>query len=172
MVADLNTVDELAARLVAMLTAGGETLAVVESCTGGEVGAALTRVPGASVCFWGSVVAYTAEAKRQLIGVSADELGTHGTVSEAITRGLAGRVRNLARSSYGAAVTGWAGPTTDGPDPVGTAYLVVSGANRVRALRCVYDGDRIAVRRAATGGLLRCLIEEVVRDHDPARVQE
>ncbi|HJO03912.1 MAG TPA: CinA family protein [Acidobacteriota bacterium] len=168
MAADLSAADELAGRLVAMLIAGGETLAVVESCTGGEVGAALTRVPGASGCLWGSVVAYTAAAKRQLIGVSADVLDAHGIVSMVTTRDLARRARDLAQTTYGAAVTGWAGPGTDGPDPVGTVYLAVSGPDRLRALRCVYDGDRVAVRRAATSGLLGCLIEEVTHDRDTA----
>lgn len=171
MVADLTTSDELAARLIAMLTAEEETLALVESCTGGEVAAALTRVPRASACFWGSVVAYTADAKRRLVGASADVFGTHGTVSEATTRDLAEQVRCLARTTYGAAVTGWAGPSTDGPDPVGTVYLAVSASDRVGAMRCVYDGDRISVRHAATSRMLRCLIEEVVRRHD-ARAQE
>lgn len=154
-----------------MLTDSGETLALVESCTGGEVGAVLTSVPGASVCFWGSVVAYTADAKCRLVGASAEVLRTHGTVSEVTTTHLADRLRRLARTTYGAAVTGWAGPSTQGPDPVGTVYLAVSTADRVRAQRCVYDGDRTSIRRAATSGLLRCLIEEVARDHD-ARAQE
>ena len=172
MAINLNIADELAARLVAMLTASGEMLAVVESCTGGEVGAALTRVPGASKCFWGSVTAYTVGAKYQVIGVSEDVLSAHGTVSSVTTSELAVRVRDLSGATYGAAVTGWAGPSADGPDPVGTVYLAISGANRVRVLRCVYDGDRIAVRQSATSELLRCVIEEVVRDHDPACVQE
>ena len=172
MAADLTSVEALAERLVALLTAAGATLAVVDSCTGGEAGAALTRVPGASACLWGSVVAYSGDAKRRLVGISPEVLEAHGTVSETTTRDLASRIRELAQTTYGAAVTGWAGPASDGPDAVGTVYLAVSGARRLRARRCVYDGDRAAVRRAATSDLLHCVIEEVERDHRAVRVPE
>ncbi len=172
MASDLTDVDALAGSVVAMLTAGGETVALVESCTGGEVGAALTRTPGASACFWGSVVAYSGDAKHLLVGITIEALDAQGTVSEATTNDLAERVRGLARSTYGAAVTGWAGPQTDGPDPVGTVYVAVSAAHGVWARRCVYDGDRAAVRQAATICLLQGILEVAGPDHRTAPLQE
>ena len=60
---------ELAGQILARLEAGGHTVAVAESLTGGLVAAALTDIPGASVSFRGGVVTYATELKASLLGV-------------------------------------------------------------------------------------------------------
>ena len=47
-----------------LLTANGFTLATAESCTGGYIAHLITRVPGSSGYFKGSVVAYSNEVKE------------------------------------------------------------------------------------------------------------
>src|ERR1019366_6490213 len=69
---------EAAGRVIALLAARGQTVAVAESLTGGLLAAALTGIPGASAAFRGAVVAYATSLKATLLDVPSlllDELG-------------------------------------------------------------------------------------------------
>lgn len=148
----------LADELVAALSLAGESVALAESCTGGAVLAALTSVPGASACVWGGCVVYANAAKTGLVGVPEELIATSGAISDPVTRALAERVRALAGTTYGAAVTGWAGPE-HGVEPAGTVYVAVAHAGGCESHRAVYDGDRASVREQAVDGVLVALLE-------------
>ena len=72
---------ELAERLQARCTALDLTVATGESCTGGLVAHALTEVPGSSAYVRGGIVAYANEVKTAELGVSAELIDDHGSVS-------------------------------------------------------------------------------------------
>lgn len=131
--------------------AAGVRLAVAESCTGGEVLAALSAVPGASACLWGGAVVYSTAAKQVLAGLSAEALARSGSVSEACSAALARAVRERADVEFGLAVTGWAGP--DGED-VGCVYLAVDAVDWSRQASLHFPGGRAEVRSAAVRALL------------------
>jgi PncC family amidohydrolase len=79
---------ELAGQILARLAAGGRTVAVAESLTGGLVAAALTDVPGASASFRGGVVTYATELKAALLGVDRGMLARHGAVYAPVAAAL------------------------------------------------------------------------------------
>ena len=81
--------DELANRLQVACLASGSTVALAESCTGGLVAAALTEIAGSSGYFVGGVVAYSNDAKRDLLGVDEEVLAAHGAVSAQAGRAMA-----------------------------------------------------------------------------------
>jgi nicotinamide-nucleotide amidase len=116
------------------LKAGGLTLAVAESCTGGLIGHRMTNVPGASDYFLGGVVSYSNAAKVDLLRVPADVLAQNGAVSPETARAMALGVREVFRADIGLAVTGIAGPSGGSREkPVGTVYcgLVTPGGEEV-----------------------------------------
>lgn len=126
----------------------GFTLAVAESCTGGLLASRLTDVPGASAGFLGGVVTYSNEAKEALVGVPRSVLIDHGAVSEPVARAMAEGVRARFESTWGAAITGIAGPSGGTSDkPVGLVHWAVSGPARTVADHRVLPGDRTGVRR-------------------------
>lgn len=147
----------LPARLVAALRAAGGTLAVAESLTGGQVTALLVTVPGASSVLRGGVVAYAADLKVTLLGVSAGLLATHGPVHRDVAaqmvRGGAARLG----ADHAIGTTGVAGPGPADGAPAGTVYVAAHGpgGTRVRALRLA--GTRAAVRRSAALAALALL---------------
>jgi len=155
----------VAAAVVRSLDARGARVALAESMTGGGVMHALSAVPGASAVLWGGAVVYTETAKEVLAGVSSVEVERDGPVSASVTAALAEGIRTRAAVEYGAAVTGWAGPT-HGAEPVGTTYLAVQGPDGRRAYQAVYDGDRDAVRAQAVAGLLALLLEVVTVERE------
>ena len=57
------------------------TIACAESCTGGLLTSRLTDVAGSSAYVKGSVVAYSNEIKKKLVGVRPVTLERHGAVS-------------------------------------------------------------------------------------------
>jgi len=113
--------------LGAMLRDAGETLAVAESCTGGELAERITRVAGASDYFLGGVVAYANEAKTKLLGVSPALLAEHGAVSEPVVCAMARGVRERLGADFGVATTGISGPGGGSEEkPVGTVFVAVA----------------------------------------------
>ena len=109
------------------LKARGQTLALAESCTGGEIAASLTKIPGASKVLLLSVVAYSDASKAKVLGVSKKSLQTHGPVSEEVVTEMIEGIFSLCDADYALAVSGIAGP--DGGDakkPVGTVWGAVA----------------------------------------------
>ena len=102
---------ELAGQILARLEAGGCTVAVAESLTGGLVAAALTDIPGASASFRGGVVTYATELKASLLGVDRGMLARHGAVYAPVAAAMAAGVRTRLGATYGVATTGVAGPS-------------------------------------------------------------
>ncbi|MDG5776971.1 CinA family protein [Haloarculaceae archaeon H-GB2-1] len=127
------------------------TVATAESATGGLVGSLLTDVPGSSDYFDRSLVAYSYDAKRNLLAVDREILDREGAVSRPVARQLAQAARDTADTTWGVATTGIAGPSggTDGK-PVGTVYVGVayagewgSGTSQTTVERYEFDGTRL-----------------------------
>jgi nicotinamide-nucleotide amidase len=157
---NVSNESSIEARLVAACAQRGLTVATAESCTGGLVSARITSVPGSSAVFSGGVVSYANEAKRDLLGVPQELLGRVGAVSAECAEVMAAGVRERLKADVAVSVTGIAGPGGGTPQkPVGLVYLGVSTAVGARAVRCLFDGDREAVRRQAADRALELLLE-------------
>lgn len=129
------------------LSERGETVAVAESCTGGLLAGRLTAVPGSSAYFERGVVAYSNEAKHALLGVPPSLLAAYGAVSAEVAETMAARVRALAGTTYGLAVTGIAGPGGGSPEkPVGTVFIALASPTRAEARGHRFGGGRSEVR--------------------------
>jgi nicotinamide-nucleotide amidase len=123
------------------------TLAVAESCTGGELAARITSVPGSSAHFIGGFITYSNHAKIQLLGVDGPTLESQGAVSEPVARQMAIGARTRLGAVYGLSVTGFAGPEggTD-RDPVGTVYIGCATPDHTLVRRFRFFGGRDRVR--------------------------
>ena len=123
--------DELETVIGKLLTDNQLTLGIAESCTGGYVSAQITKVPGASAYFKGSIVSYSNDVKINQLGVSADTLAQHGAVSEETIRQMAEGIRKTLGTSVGIATSGIAGPDGSTPDkPVGTVWIACATNRR------------------------------------------
>jgi nicotinamide-nucleotide amidase len=130
-----------------MLRAKGLTLALAESCTGGLIAKRVTDVPGSSQYFCVGVVAYSNEAKTDLLGVPRELIQTHGAVSPEVAEAMAQGVKQRSGADIGLAVTGIAGPDGGTPEkPVGLVYIGLSHGGRVEHRRLQIPGDRERVR--------------------------
>ena len=146
------------------LLSRGQTVAAAESLTGGTVGRLLTELPGSSAWFLASTVAYANEAKVDLLGVRAETIEQFGAVSEEVCTEMAHGIRRKAKSTYGLATTGIAGPTGGTPHkPVGLTFIGVAWDGGVQVKRVIYPGDRAAIRDRAAHGVLWLLHDRMSR---------
>ena len=109
-----------------MLKERGQTLAVMESLTGGLLASSITDVPGSSEYFVGGIVSYSTELKAQM-GVPREILEQHGAVSEPTARAMAHAIRKRLGADFGLGITGVAGPDRQEGKPVGTVYIAIEG---------------------------------------------
>ena len=143
--------DEIENVVVRLLTGKKKTLALAESCTGGNLAHRLTNVPGASAVFLGGVVSYANEAKEKFAGVRAETLRQHGAVSEAVATEMAlGAWENFG-SDFALAVTGIAGPGGGTADkPVGTVFIALASAAGVAVEKRLNPWDRTTFKEVTT----------------------
>ncbi|MFQ5966738.1 MAG: competence/damage-inducible protein A [Acidimicrobiia bacterium] len=147
---DDETVEEVVLR---ECKARGWTLGTVESATAGLVAARLTQVPGASEVFKGSVIAYSADLKESLVGVSSDVIARFGVVSEEVAREMAEGAAKALEADVVLAVTGSAGPD-ELEQPAGTMVFAVGTPEDLRSRTIRLPGDRERVRTyGATAGI-------------------
>ncbi|HXM54106.1 MAG TPA: CDP-diacylglycerol--glycerol-3-phosphate 3-phosphatidyltransferase [Candidatus Dormibacteraeota bacterium] len=157
-----SPVDPLVRRLHERLAAGGLTLAVAESCTGGMLAAAITDQPGSSAYFKGGVIAYSNEIKERLLGVPADLLAAHGAVSAEVAQAMAEGARRTLGTDLALSITGIAGPEADGTGkPVGLTHVWLAAPDGGEGRKLVFSGDRWGNRRQAVGEALGLLLARV-----------
>jgi nicotinamide-nucleotide amidase len=104
--------DTPASVIIKLLKSRNETLGVVESCTGGMLGAALTDIPGSSSAFLGGLLTYTNQLKQSLANVPVDlfaETGP-GAVSAECAAAMAKGGLEALGVHHALAITGIAGP--------------------------------------------------------------
>lgn len=156
--------DELAGRLQALCVGGGWTVVTAESCTGGLVADTLTDVPGSSGYVLGGIVAYADALKAAQLGVPADVIAAHGSVSAQVARAMASGARERLGATFAVSVTGIAGP--DGGSaakPVGLTYIGLAGPDGVEVRRFTWTGDRAANKRSSARAALELLLDAAGR---------
>jgi len=130
-----------------------ESISVAESLTGGGLAQALSSLPGSSEIFRGSVTAYQAEIKSEVLRVPAQLISEMGVVSEEVAISMATGVRDLMNSTWAISTTGVAGPgPTDGV-PAGTVWVAIEGPIS-QTLQLELSGTREIVRNATIAGAI------------------
>ncbi len=156
-----DAVTTLAARVGQAARRRGVMIATAESCTGGAVAEAITRISGSSAWFERAFVTYTDTAKIEMLGVLPGTLTDFGAVSEAVAGQMAAGALAHSAADVAVAVTGIAGPTGGTPaKPVGLVWIAWTyrGGNP-QCRRFLFRGDRAAIRRQSVEVALQGLID-------------
>lgn len=157
-----HAAQDVCAELATLLIARSWMLATAESCTGGMIAAACTDLSGSSVWFDRGFVTYSNEAKSEMLGVDSNTITQHGAVSEPVARAMAAGVLEHTNAQVSIAVTGIAGPTGgSAAKPVGTVWFAWGTPLGIHSQCVHFDGDRAAVRHAATLHALSVLRDRI-----------
>lgn len=142
----------------------GKTLAVAESCTGGNIAHAITTNAGASKYFRGSVVAYATESKVNILNVSEDDIQKYSVVSEQVAKAMAKGVLELYDTDYAISTTGNAGPSKGEADAeVGTVWIGLATKTEVYAKVFKFSNQREKTIMKATNKAFELLQKEILK---------
>lgn len=99
-----NSIEQI---LFDILINENKTIAIAESCTGGNIAAKIVSISGASKVFMGSTVTYALESKKNILGIRKETLDKDSDVSEQTAIEMAQNVRERFNADYGLSTTGY-----------------------------------------------------------------
>lgn len=149
---NIEEVNRIAAKTGAMLLKSKLTLSIVEATVCGLIGYVLTRMPGSSQYFLGSISPYSSLGKLEGLRMDRSLLNEKGSVSSEIALEMAHKVRILFDSDIGIAETGIAGPSGGtSKHPAGTFYVAIVRRDGYKTYRVYqFEGTREENRWLAT----------------------
>lgn len=157
----VTTEDKTVSQVLGSLLAERElTISCAESCTGGNIAHRITRNPGSSTYFLGSVVSYSNDVKANVLHVSRADLSRYGAVSKQVVEEMAEGASRLMRTDCSLATSGIAGP--DGGTkfkPVGSVWMAARYGDKTVSEFKIFEGDRDTVIESATHHVMVMLIK-------------
>lgn len=155
----MDTLTRLAEQLGQQLAALSAQVATAESCTGGGIAEAITRIAGCSRWFEAGYVTYSNAQKTAQLAVPSALLAQYGAVSREVVEAMAAGAQQASAARFSVAVTGIAGPAGAEPGkPVGTVWLAWRDAQQSYAHCYGFQGDRHAIRQQSIEAALKGLL--------------
>ncbi|HIC32587.1 MAG TPA: competence/damage-inducible protein A [Flavobacteriaceae bacterium] len=154
-----NSIEQIIAN---QLVKTDQTLAIAESCTGGQLTQTFTQHSGASAYFKGGLVTYATQSKVDILGVDQAIIEEHSVVSEAVAKAMAIHVREKLKADIGISITGNAGPTKGDSDAeVGTVFIGFATKEGVKAFQFNMGNHRGRVINKTVNKTLELLQKEI-----------
>jgi len=145
-----------------LLKSKKQTISTAESCTGGYISHLITKVPGSSDYYVGSVISYSYEIKETELGVSQKILDEQGAVSQPVVEQMARAIQKKYKTDYSIAASGIAGPGGGTNDkPVGTVWIALATPERVIAEKFQFGNHRERNIQKTTNAALNLLRKEL-----------
>ena len=138
----------------------GQTLGSIESFTGGLFASTVTKVPGASNFFKGSIVTYATEEKERLLGISHEDVEKYGVVSKQIAEQMAVYGRDVLDVDVCISFTGNAGPSAMENKKVGEIYIGLAKEEKVEVFPFLLEGNRQQIQEQAVQEALKILLKK------------
>ena len=135
-------------------------ISIAESCTGGLVSSAVTSINGSSKVFKFSIVAYSNEAKVQILKVPKKLIEKYGAVSNQVCMAMTKNVAKIGKTNMALAVTGIAGPRGGTrKKPVGLVYIGVKKSNKINIKKyLIKNKGRSYIQKNITNRCLRLIL--------------
>jgi nicotinamide-nucleotide amidase len=153
-----ETLEEVVGRL---LKERELSIAIAESCTGGNIANLLTNINGSSAYFERGVVSYSNGSKVEMLQVNEDIMQEFGAVSPEVAKQMSKGIRSISGTDLGLSVTGILGPTGATPEkPVGLVYISLCDINSCIVKKFLFGEDRLLNKQRASQAAL-----DMIRKH-------
>ena len=140
-----------------------KTLALAESCTGGEIASRLTQVAGASKYFKGCAVAYHTQSKTDLLGVPEALINKYSVVSKEVASAMAENTRKKFNATVGLSTTGNAGPSKGDSDAeIGTVWIAIATQDKIVTEKFLFGRHRERVIGKSVNKALELLMNQII----------
>ncbi len=126
-------------------------LAVVESCTGGQLSSAITAISGASKIFNLGLITYSNETKIKVLKVSKKIISKYGAVSHECCFAMVKNLSKISKANINVSITGIAGPKGGTKlKPVGLVYIGIKKGNKIQINKCLFKSKKRSSIQKAT----------------------
>ena len=126
-------------------------LAVVESCTGGQLSSAITAISGASKIFNLGLITYSNETKIKVLKVSKKIISKYGAVSRECCFAMVKNLSKISKANINVSITGIAGPKGGTKlKPVGLVYIGIKKGNKIQINKCLFKSKKRSSIQKAT----------------------
>lgn len=158
---------QMAQDLLSICLKKQKKITCAESCTGGLMAALMTEISGASDIFERGFLAYSNQAKIDILNVNSETLKKFGAVSrETVAEMAFGALRTIknSSSSIAVAITGIAGPNGGTAEkPVGMVFIGFAYEQNLVVKNYDFVGNRSEVRNLSVSAAIRGLLEIMER---------
>lgn len=128
------------AELAACVSGRDVRFATAESCTGGQLAAALAGHESLGSHLERGFIVYSVDAKCEMLGIARPLAERSHGVSAAVTAALAAAALDMSRADIAIAITGFCGPR-EGDEEVGLVHLACAARGAAPGSRVCHFGD-------------------------------
>ena len=153
-------------KIVSLLKRKKIKISFAESCTGGLLSSAITSVSGSSKVFTMGFIAYSNQAKTNLLKVPQKIIKKYGAVSVQCCLAMVNNLSKISKSKVCISITGIAGPGGGSKQkPVGLVYIGIRFGKKVVVNKCNFKNKgRIFIQKQTVKKTLNLLIQLIKRD--------
>ncbi|MBK4716858.1 MULTISPECIES: 2-oxo-tetronate isomerase [Tenebrionibacter/Tenebrionicola group] len=159
---EVKTTGEWTKRVAGALTERGLQLTTAESCTGGNLAAALCAEAGTAAFYDTGMITFSDGAKKKVLGVQESTLAKYSAVSAQCVQEMSAGALDIAKADIGIAISGYAGP--DGGEdgtPAGTVWFAWNFRGHIETERVLFTGESQDVVEKAVRYSLAKLVEKL-----------
>ncbi|MBK5192504.1 MAG: CinA family nicotinamide mononucleotide deamidase-related protein [Flavobacteriaceae bacterium] len=163
LLSDKSDVEDITGTISNLLKMKKQFLCLAESCTGGEIAARLTKIPGVSSCFKGGVVTYATHSKEDILKVPAGIIEKYSVVSAQVAEKMAENAKRIFKSDFALSTTGNAGPSKGDSDAeVGTVFIGLATPDRIFSKKFEFEGSRGQIVEKSVNEAFKIILKELI----------
>jgi len=163
LLSDKPDVEDIPGTISNLLKMKGQFLCLAESCTGGEIAARFTKIPGVSNCFKGGLVTYATHSKEDILMIPAGMIEKYSVVSAQVAEKMAENAKRIFKSGFALSTTGNAGPSKGDSDvEVGTVFIGLATPERIFSKKFRFEGSREQIVEKSVNEAFKIILKELV----------
>ena len=151
--------NKLSQKIVKLLSKKRLKISFAESCTGGLLASSITSISGSSKVFTFGLVAYSNQAKINILKVPKNIIIKHGAVSYETCLSMVKNINKISKANISVSLTGIAGPKGGTKKkPVGLVYIGIKKGNKTSVKKYLFKNKkRITIQRTAVNKALNLI---------------